>query len=139
MKTLLTLLILTTSLLASPSVSSDWLKNEFIPSFRKHLKEQRISYKLGEFDCRHYSALFKQRLRESVDLVQPELKGLAIVHSLTVNQARPFGGVPTQRAQPHMLITVETDAGKIVVEPQTGKWCTLDKYPNRLYTIRETL
>jgi hypothetical protein len=118
----------------------DWLTKTFLPFFRKYLRKNNIKYvKNHQFTCVHFTNLFIKLLREEVYKVLPNLKGLAFVHRLTVDQKKRFGGIPVQKDILHRLATVEANTGKIVVEPQSGKWCLWEDYPNRLYTIRETL
>ena len=116
-----------------------WLTKTFIPFYRKYLRQNKIKYVKDKFTCVHFTNLFIKLLREEVHKVWPELKGLSYVKKLTVHQKKKFGGVPVQTATTHRLATVETDCEKIAVEPQSGKWCLWEDYPNRLYTIRETL
>jgi len=117
-----------------------WLTKTFLPFWRKYLRQNKIKYVKDKFTCVHFTNLFITQLRHKVHKVFPELKGRAFVHKLTVNQKKKFGGIPAQTTTTHRLATVHSDLWeKVVIEPQSGKWCTWDKYPNRLFTIRETL
>jgi hypothetical protein len=118
----------------------DWLKKTFLPYFRKYLRENRIRYIKDKFTCVHFTNLFITLLRKEVHKVWPELKGRAFVHKLTVNQKKKWAGIPAQTATTHRLATVHSDLWeKVVIEPQSGKLCTWDKYPNKDFIIRETI
>jgi hypothetical protein len=123
----ITLLLLPLLALADTTVSYQWLVKDFIPAHRKYIRETRITYKLGTFDCRHFSRLFHDRLLATQDLKQGQDRP---IRYLIVEQKKPFGGVPASKV-PHKLVKVLTDKGWVVVEPQTGRTVLFDKYPNR--------
>jgi hypothetical protein len=101
--------------------------------FRKLLFENGIM-SLGDgtenLDCDNFAMLYKSM--SSVAAYKAKSKFEPCVALLVVRQVNEFGGVPGTGGL-HMVNLVMTTRGWFVMEPQTGEFVLLEKYPNQQY------
>ena len=80
-------------------------------------------------DCDNFAMLYKSMM--SVSAYKANSDNEPCVALLVVRQVNKFGGVPTGGL--HMVNLVMTNQGWFVIEPQTGEFISLEKYPNQQY------
>lgn len=109
-----------------------WFR-EFNNWFKKLLFENGIM-SLGDgtenLDCDNFAMLYKSMA--SVSAYKAKSKFEPCVALLVVRQVNEFGGVPGTGGL-HMVNLVMTNQGWFIIEPQTGKFVLLEKYPNQEY------
>ena len=112
-------------------VEEAWLKNDFLPKYQLIVKRLRMKSSSEGFDCDNFAELFKTQLQVENRLAGNSSLGEVACGILVVDQAKGFGRVPSNRGSLHALILVRTENGWRVVEPQSMRVASLDKYPNR--------
>lgn len=80
-------------------------------------------------DCDNFAMLYKSLM--SVSAYKSSSAIEPAVALLVLEQVKPFGGIPSGGL--HMVNLVFTNQGWYVIEPQTGKYILLEKYPNQQY------
>lgn len=111
-------------------VEEAWLKNDFLPKYQLIVKRLRMKSHKEGFDCDNFAELFKTQLQVENRLAGNSAVGEVACGVLVVDQRRSFGRVMAGRDK-HSLILVRTENGWRVIEPQTMRMATLEKYPNR--------
>jgi len=89
-----------------------------------------IDAKTRNNDCDNYAMLYKSLMGISAYKSKDTLDVAVAV--IVVRQVNEFGGIPGT-GQLHMVNLVFTNNGWFVLEPQTGKFILLEKYPNQEY------
>lgn len=87
-------------------------------------------------DCDKFSKAFTLAVEVAASRAGVRAQPLAL--RIAVNQMAAFGGVPAMPPpnNGHSLVALVTDAGVLIVEPQSGVTAPLDQYPNRSYVWR---
>lgn len=111
-------------------VEEAWLKNDFLPKFQLIVKRLRMKSNTEGFDCDNFASLFKAQLQMENHLAGNSALGEVACGILVVQQKKSFGRVMANR-QLHSLIVIRTENGWQVIEPQTMRVASLEKYPNR--------
>ena len=83
----------------------------------------------SNLDCDNYSMLYKSFMSTAAYKSGATIEPASCL--IITRQVYEFGGLPTGGA--HMLVMVMTNQGWYVVEPQTGEFDKLEKYPNQEY------
>lgn len=78
-------------------------------------------------DCDNFAIIYKSMA--SIAAYKSGKKVEPAIALIVVKQENSFGGIPKGRM--HMLNLVFTSNGWYVFEPQTGKWCDFNNYPNQ--------
>lgn len=78
-------------------------------------------------DCDNFALLYKSLF--SISHYKSNVEHEPAVGLVIVKQVQPFGGIPS--GELHMLNIVFTNRDWYVYEPQTGKYISLDEYPNQ--------
>jgi hypothetical protein len=113
-------------------VSEQWLNDSFLPKFKKVVQRLRMKSRSEGFDCDNFSELFRNEMAIANHLAGRSALGEVACAVLVVEQQRSFGRVAANRGGGlHSLVLVRTDNGWRVIEPQTLKVASLDRYPNR--------
>lgn len=90
------------------------------------------------FDCDNVAFLYRHGL--SAASVKNKQSKEILCGVVMVKHVHDFGGILSNGSKDdpvlHGLNIVKTDYGWYIVEPQTGKWCPLDSYPNKDYIFR---
>lgn len=83
------------------------------------------------FDCDKFAKALTLAIELAASRAGVRAQPLAV--RIQVAQLEPFGGIPALPPEDpgHALVTLATDAGLLVVEPQTGAHTPLATYPNR--------
>jgi len=90
-------------------------------------------------DCDKFAKAFTLAVEIAASRAGVKAQPLAL--RISVNQREAFGGVPAMPppADGHALVALVTDAGILVVEPQSGVIVPLAEYPNRAHVWRITI
>lgn len=80
-------------------------------------------------DCDNFAMIYKSMA--SIASYKSNEKIEPAIALIIVEQKKSFGGVPVGRL--HMLNLVFCSNGWYVFEPQSGKWCDFNDYPNQEY------
>jgi hypothetical protein len=112
-------------------VEEQWLTDNFLPKFKKIVARLRMKTTNEGFNCKDFAALFKTQLQMENHLAGNSRLGEVACAILVVEQRRSFGRVLSLKDSLHALILVRTENGWRVIEPQTMRLATLDRYPNR--------
>lgn len=83
----------------------------------------------SNMDCDNYSMLYKSFMSTAAYKSGAKIEPASCL--IVCRQVNPFGGLPSGGY--HMLVMVMTSQGWYVVEPQTGEFDKLEKYPNQEY------
>ena len=85
--------------------------------------------KNGEnFDCEDFALLYKSLF--SLAFLNEKRERQGLVGVIVVNQRNKALGIPATGA--HALNIILTEKGWWVYEPQTGEFCKLSRYPNKI-------
>lgn len=87
-------------------------------------------------DCDKFAKAFT--LAVELSAARAGVKAQPLALRISVNQRAAFGGVPAMPpwADGHALVALVTDAGILIVEPQSGHAAPLADYPNRAHVWR---
>lgn len=94
-----------------------------------------LSYTPESFDCDKFAKAFT--LAAEVAAARAKIHAQPLAFRIYVHQLAAFGGVPA--GGNHALVALVTDAGVLIVEPQTGQTAPLESYPNRAEIYRVTV
>jgi hypothetical protein len=111
---------------AFTTVSREWL-DLALPWSWEFAIATGLAYVPESFDCDKFAKAFS--LSAEISAARAGVKAQPLVARIYVMQVKAWGGIPIGGA--HALIAVATDAGVIIVEPQTRATISLDEYPNR--------
>lgn len=95
------------------------------------LQGKGFKWTAESLDCDKWAKAFS--LVFEISAARSGVTAQPLVARIYVNQNKAFGGVPAMPPgqNGHALIAIATDAGLIVVEPQSGISVPLAEYPNR--------
>lgn len=128
---------------------SPWLDNSYfvldydnavraISEFKKGT-QYKFPYIADARDCDDYAFAFKSWLQFMLSSDYSHVEAAASVSVIFVKQKLPFGGVAGGPNVSHALVALGTNKGVVILEPQTGEYCLLERYPNKgeiYYLIR---
>ena len=112
-------------------VEEAWLTDSFLPKFRLIVQRLRMRGDSPSFNCKDFSALFKSELALENHLAGNSVLGEVACAVLVVDQKHAFGRVLKNDEMLHSLVLVRTENGWRVIEPQTMRIASLEKYPNK--------
>lgn len=97
----------------------------------EHSHAAGLHYTAESFDCDKFAKAFTLAVELAAGRAGVRAQPLAA--RIFVHQVAAFGGVPAvpPPGDGHALVALATDAGILVVEPQTGAVVPLAEYPNR--------
>jgi hypothetical protein len=97
-----------------------------------------LAWTAEAFDCDKFAKLFTIFLE--ISAARAGVKAQPLACRISVLQNAAFGGVPAMPPpNGHALVALATDAGILIVEPQSGEAIPLEQYPNRGSILRVSI
>lgn len=114
------------------TVSAQWLRDN-LPLFAAWMRANVPHYNANAFDCENFTRVTREIL--AAEAGRAGIGASPLAAELNVFTRAAWGGVPASEGA-HALTGIETDEGRLVIEPQslpTGRvvWCLWQDYPNR--------
>lgn len=111
-------------------VATDRSFHSFVKWFHQVMWKLDVGYRAEVWDCDDFASSLTLFAEVSAAREYALRHGFAM-GLLVVQQKKAWGGAPAMENGLHEVVLAHTAKGFFVIEPQTGSFVPLEKYPNR--------